>query len=83
MSPRAAEAIAAAQVVVGYDTYVRLVAHLLDGKEVVSTAMMQEIDRCQAAVDLAAAGKTVAVISSGDPGIYGMAGLVLARVVDR
>jgi precorrin-3B C17-methyltransferase len=77
MSPRAHDAIAAAEVVVGYDTYLKLIQDLLAGKAVIGTGMMQEIDRCQAAVEEALAGKKVAVVSSGDPGIYGMAGLVL------
>lgn len=66
-----------ADIVVGYDTYLALIAELIGDKDVFGTAMMQEIDRCQAAVDLAEQGKKVAVVSSGDPGIYGMAGLVL------
>lgn len=77
MSPRAAAAIGNADVIAGYDTYLDLIRPLLSGKEVIGTGMMQEIDRCQAAVDQALSGKQVAVISSGDPGIYGMAGLVL------
>ena len=77
MSPRAEQAIHEATVIVGYDTYLDLIKPLLAGKAVIGTGMMQEIDRCQAAVDQALAGKKVAVISSGDPGIYGMAGLVL------
>lgn len=77
MSPRARESIVSADVVVGYDTYITLVQELLTNQEVIGTGMMQEIDRCQKAVDLARTGKKVAVISSGDPGIYGMAGLVL------
>lgn len=77
MSLRAREAILAAETIVGYDTYIELIQDLLAGKQVVSTGMMQEIDRCKAAVEIAMTGKQVAVISSGDPGIYGMAGLVL------
>lgn len=77
MSPRAREALVAAEVVVGYDTYLELVRELLADKEVIGTGMMREIERCQVAVDQAIAGKRVAVVSSGDPGIYGMAGLVL------
>lgn len=77
MTPRAHSVIEAADLIVGYNTYLKLVEDLLQDKEIFGSAMMQEIDRCQAAVDAAAAGKTVAVISSGDPGIYGMAGLVL------
>jgi precorrin-3B C17-methyltransferase len=77
LTPRANNAIREADAVVGYDTYLALIAELIGDKAVVGTGMMQEIDRCQAAVDLAVPGKTVAVVSSGDPGIYGMAGLVL------
>jgi precorrin-3B C17-methyltransferase len=77
LTPRANTAIREADVVVGYDTYLKLIAELIGDKAAFGTGMMQEIDRCQAAVDLAAQGQQVAVVSSGDPGIYGMAGLVL------
>ncbi len=77
MSPRARESIENADVIVGYNTYVQLVSELLTDKKIIGTGMMQEIERCQNAVDQALAGKKVAVISSGDPGVYGMAGLVL------
>jgi precorrin-3B C17-methyltransferase len=77
LTPRAKNAITDAQIVVGYKTYLKLITELIGDKETFGTGMMQEVDRCQAAVDLAAGGKTVAVVSSGDPGIYGMAGLVL------
>ncbi|WP_346354315.1 precorrin-3B C(17)-methyltransferase [Azotosporobacter soli] len=77
MSPRAQQAVADATRVVGYTKYVELIEDLIKDKEVVSTGMMQEIDRCQKALDLAMEGHRVAVVSSGDPGIYGMAGLVL------
>ncbi|MCX7780594.1 MAG: precorrin-3B C(17)-methyltransferase [Negativicutes bacterium] len=77
MTDRARQAIADAELIVGYDTYLALIEPLLAGKEIFASGMMQEIDRCQAAVDAAARGKQVTVISSGDPGIYGMAGLVL------
>ena len=49
---------------------------MIKDKEIVSTGMTQEIDRCKKAVELAMSGRTVAVISGGDPGIYAMAGLV-------
>lgn len=80
MTPRARQAIEAAEVIVGYDTYLDLIQELLPGKATIGTGMMQEIDRCQAAVEQAMEGKTVAVISSGDPGVYGMAGLILELV---
>lgn len=77
MTPRAHTAICDADVVVGYTTYINLIEHLLTDKPVIGTAMMQEIQRCQLAVEQAVAGKKVAVVSSGDSGIYGMAGLIL------
>lgn len=80
MTPRARHAIECAEVIVGYDTYLELIRDLLPGKTTIGTGMMQEIDRCQAAVEQAMDGKQVAVISSGDPGVYGMAGLVLELV---
>ncbi|MEG6522024.1 precorrin-3B C(17)-methyltransferase [Desulfotomaculum sp. 1211_IL3151] len=70
-------AIEAAQVVVGYHTYLELIPDLIGHKERVTTPMRGEVARAQQAVELAAGGKVVAVVSSGDPGIYGMAGLIL------
>jgi precorrin-3B C17-methyltransferase len=75
-TPAALAAIADAAYVVGYRTYIGLVRHLLDGKEVVQTGMTEEIGRARAAVERARAGARVALISSGDAGVYGMAGLV-------
>ncbi len=75
-TPAAIEAIEKADLVVGYRTYIALVRHLLAGKEVVQTGMTEEIGRARAAVERARAGARVAVVSSGDAGVYGMAGLV-------
>lgn len=74
---RAERAIAESSVVVGYTRYIELISDLTSGKEVVASAMTQEIDRCRIALDRAAKGAKVALISSGDPGIYGMAGLAI------
>ena len=83
MTSRARLAIEAAEVVAGYNTYIRLIEELLaDGsKEVIGTAMMQEIDRCRLAVETAAKGRETVVVSSGDAGVYGMAGLVLELIL--
>ena len=62
--------------VAGYTTYIDLVRPLIAGKQIVSTAMTKEVDRVSAALDLALSGTACAVISSGDPGVYAMAGLV-------
>ncbi len=74
MTFRAKSAIKEADVVIGYTTYIKLVKDLLEGKEVVKKGMTEEIDRCIEAYDQAKTGKTVALISSGDIGVYGMAG---------
>ena len=76
MTARAREAIAQADVVIGYVTYIKLVADLLEGKEVIRKAMTEEIDRAISALEKARQGKKVALISSGDAGVYGMAGLI-------
>jgi precorrin-3B C17-methyltransferase len=75
-TPAALRAIREAELVVGYTTYIRLVRPLLEGKEIVKTGMTEEIGRARAAVERARAGANVALISSGDAGVYGMAGLV-------
>lgn len=75
-TPAALAAITDADYVVGYRTYIGLVRHLLAGKEVVQTGMTEELGRARAAVERARAGGKVALISSGDAGVYGMAGLV-------
>lgn len=77
MTLRARKAIGSARVVAGYKTYINLIEDLLEGKEVIGTGMTEEVDRCQAAVDAAADGKDTVVVSGGDSGVYGMAGLVL------
>jgi precorrin-3B C17-methyltransferase len=81
MSRRAYAAITDAEVIVGYHGYLEFVQELIGDKKVIGSGMTQEIDRCQAAVEEALSGKSVAVISSGDAGIYGMAGLALELVM--
>jgi precorrin-3B C17-methyltransferase len=69
--------------VAGYTTYIDLIRPLIQGKQIVSTAMQKEVDRVSAALDLALAGTSCAVVSSGDPGVYAMAGLVLEMCRER
>jgi len=76
MTYRAKQVIDESQVIIGYDTYVSLIEDLLAGKEVYRYAMTQEIDRANQAIELAENGKIVSLVSSGDPGIYGMIGLI-------
>ena len=83
MTFEAKQAIESADVIVGYKTYVKLVASVVKpGVEIFSGVMGKEVDRAKVAVDQALEGKCVAVISSGDPGVYGMAGIVL-EVAER
>lgn len=80
---RARQAIGEAEVIIGYRTYVRLVRELIEGKEVHYTGMTEELERARKAVDVAYAGRKVALISSGDVGIYGMAGPALEILKER
>ena len=80
MTQEAIQIIKNTHTIVGYATYVRLIEDMLEGKELVVTEMRGEIERCQKAIDIAVTGKDVAVISSGDAGIYGMAGLLFELV---
>lgn len=83
MTFRAREAIVEADMVIGYKTYMDLVSHLIKGKAIIRTGMTEEVTRAQEAVKEAEQGKTVAVISSGDAGLYGMAGLVYEVLMDK
>ena len=74
---RAEKAIGASAVVVGYRPYLELIEDLTAGKELISSGMRKETERCREALKRAAAGATVALVSSGDPGVYGMAGLAV------
>ena len=82
MTPKALRAIESAEVVAGYNTYIRLIEKILGGKKIIGRAMMQEIERSHLAIEEASKGRNVAVISSGDAGVYGMAGLVLEMILD-
>jgi precorrin-3B C17-methyltransferase len=74
---RAEEAIARCRVIVGYTRYLELIRDLTEGKELITSGMTKEVERCLAALNRARQGDEVALISSGDPGIYGMAGLAI------
>lgn len=80
MAPKAKRALAESEVIVGYSAYIELVEPLLAGKTVVSSGMKREVDRCQQVLDFALKGQNTALISSGDAGIYGMAGIMLELV---
>lgn len=77
MTYDAVTAIEKSEFIVGYKTYIDLIMDFIKDKKIVSNGMKQEIDRVKKAVEISKDGHTVAVISSGDAGVYGMAGLVL------
>ena len=83
MTQEAISAMEDAEVIVDYKTYIKLVEDFIKDKEVVQNGMRKEVDRCQDAIDIAKTGKKVAVISSGDAGIYGMAGLILELITKQ
>ena len=82
MTFRAKQAIEESDTIVGYETYVNIVQDLIEGKDVYRYAMTQEVERAQQCIELAKSGKTVSLVSSGDPGIYGMAGLIYETLAE-
>ena len=83
MTSAAKNAVSDSDVVIGYKTYLDLIPDLLIDKEILSSSMMQEVDRCNKAFELAESGKRVALVSGGDPGIYAMAGLIYEMAVAK
>lgn len=77
MTMRAANALNSCDTIIGYTVYVDLVKEHFAGKEFLTTPMTKEVDRCVLAFEEAVKGKTVAMICSGDAGVYGMSGLML------
>lgn len=73
---KALAALENSDLIVGYGVYIDLIKHLIPNKETLITPMKKEVDRCKMAVEAAISGKNVAMVSSGDAGIYGMAGLI-------
>ena len=76
MTIRADAALRHCDVIIGYHVYVELVKERYPGKEYITTPMTKEVDRCRMALETALTGKMVAMVCSGDSGIYGMALLI-------
>lgn len=83
MTFRAKQAIQESEVIIGYDTYVSLIEDIIIGKEVYRYPMTQEVDRANQAIELSESGKIVSLVSSGDPGIYGMIGLIYEILAEK
>ncbi len=77
MTIEAAKTLEASDVLVGYTVYIELIKEHFKGKELLSTPMTKEAERCRLALKKASEGKKVSVVCSGDGGVYGMAGLIL------
>lgn len=77
MTMQAVEIIEQADLIVGYTTYTDILKAQFPDKKYISTPMRKETDRCHLAIEKALEGNTVAMVSSGDSGIYGMAGIML------
>ncbi|MFN4132599.1 MAG: precorrin-3B C(17)-methyltransferase, partial [Caldimicrobium sp.] len=78
---KALRTLISVEAVVGYKTYLKQISSLLVGKDVYSFSMTEELERVKRAVALALEGKNTALISGGDPGIYGMSGLLLEYIM--
>ena len=76
MTGEALEALKRSTVIAGYTVYVDLVKEHFKDKEFIVTPMKKEADRCKMAVEEALKDKTVAMVCSGDAGVYGMAALI-------
>lgn len=76
MTGEALQALERADVIIGYTVYVELLGERFAGKEIISTPMRQEKERCHLCFEEAAKGKKVALICSGDAGVYGLASLM-------
>lgn len=83
MSGEAIEAISKSDVIVGYSKYIQLLEPLLSEQEVFSNGMKKEVDRCRKALELSQAGKTVAMVSGGDAGIYGIGGIMQEIIIEE
>lgn len=77
MTQQAAEVLQQADLIIGYQTYIHLLKEMFPDLHYAASPMRQEADRCRLAIQEARKGQTIALVSSGDSGIYGMAGILL------
>jgi len=77
LTPQAEKVLRMCTAVAGYKLYLEQIGPLIAGKKIIPGGMGQEVERCTRAMEAALAGETVAVVSSGDAGVYGMAGLLM------
>ena len=82
MTRRAYEVLRNCDLIVGYTVYVDLLRDEFPDKEILTTPMRKEVERCKLALEQAGSGRIVAMVCSGDPGVYGMAGLIYELAED-
>lgn len=82
MTIKAVRAIEESDIIVGYTKYLDMISELIKDKQVFSTGMRGEVERCKKAIELSK-DNTVSIISTGDAGVYGMAGLILELSKDE
>ena len=82
MTFKAVDAIKKSQVIVGYTPYIEYLGELTKGKELFSTGMRGELERCKKAIQFVEEGKDTSIVSTGDSGLYGMAGPILELAQD-
>ena len=83
MTGRALAALERCDTILGYRAYIDLVRRIFPDKDLRASPMKAEVERCREALELALSGRTVGLVSSGDPGVYGMAGLMLEVAAGR
>ena len=82
MTPQAAAALEVSDIIYGYTVYIDLIRAHYAHKDLRTTGMRQEVERCRLALEAADSGQVVSMVCSGDPGVYGMAGLILQMAPD-
>ncbi len=83
ITPQAVKALRESDVVIGYSTYVKLIEPIIKDKKLLVYGMTHEVERAKRALEEAASGKIVSIVSAGDPGVYGMAGIVFELLEDH
>lgn len=83
MTYRAVAALESCDIITGYNVYIDLIKADFPGKKFIQNGMRKEVDRCRATLDEALKGQTVAIVSSGDAGVYGMAGIMYEVAADH
>lgn len=83
MTYSAVKALERSDTIVGYNAYIELIHVIIKDKEIISNGMRKEVERCKEAIEISTSGKTVSMVSSGDSGVYGMAGLIYEIILNE